>query len=288
MKISLTPVQTEIMVWLSRYKYLCTAQIHTHFFQGKTMRNTEIMLARMEKKELIERISTGRSSQFNFGMICFLSKKGFEWVKQSEHFEKRKLIERPVKNPITSLNHYYHRKCLIDFFIALDKAVNQLPEIELGVVLVEYMQVKIGSKHMVATNFSNSQVSIIPDMVFTLRNKQGIETAYMVEIDTGKETIGGRFTIAPEGSILEKCMAYEKLQFESIWKERLKTSAESFEILFVTESGKHAKRILNEIEKQLEYADRFFGSTHAVVNDTDNMLLKKHWLASNGNLEKII
>ena len=117
---------TQVMLWLARYKYLSTDQIHEHLFHGTTKRNCEIALQRMEQKGLIRRSKLPRSQNLNFGFLCYLSKEGHELIQAEERSDNVRYAKYAVVKPITSINHYYHRKRLIDFFIKLDVALGDL------------------------------------------------------------------------------------------------------------------------------------------------------------------
>jgi len=285
--MTLSTIQETILQWLGRYKYLCLVQIHQHFYPTKTYRNAEIMVQRLEKAGLIHRIKAPRSANFNFGVICYLSKAGFEFLKAHEHNTDFRLIHGPVKNPISSLNHYYHRKRLVDFHIALDKSVARISKISLKSVALESQQIKSGCKRIVATNFSDGDLSIVPDMAFVLKGKGGLEAAYMVEVDTARESIGGLLDVTPKGSLMEKCKAYESLLSKKIWKERLNTTAKAFQVLIVTEKSLHAKTIVERIKKQCKYPEYFLVSTHGLVEKND-VLRGRIWCNTSQILIKVV
>lgn len=267
---------TLILKWLARYKYLNINQIHRHFYHGKTKRNTEITLKRLEEKSYIHRMSFPRSSNFNFGMVCYLSKKGYELLLEESHFENETFLTQPVKRAISSVNHYYHRMRLVDFFIALDKSIAHFPELRLKKVLLESHQITVNTKKVVETNFMNGDEGVIADMAFALQNREGKEAVFMVEIDTGKETIGGAFEKIPVGSLLGKFKSYEKLLESEIWKERLRTKAKAFQILTVTEDETHLKTILKRVNGTVQFPQLFLGATHGQV-DKENILSAPIW-----------
>ncbi len=205
---------TRVMLWLARYKYLCTDQIHAHLFASTTRRNCEISLQRMDKKGLIKRAKLPRSKNLNFGFLCYLSKEGHELIKAEERLDNVRYAKYQVIKPITSINHYYHRKRLIDFFIKLDLDIKNLPQLRLKKVLTEAGQKEEKGKRLTETKLVSGRLSIVPDLIFVLQNQEtGKEAAFMVEIDTGKEAIGGKFETSPKGSLMHKF-----LSMSSFWK----------------------------------------------------------------------
>lgn len=269
-------VQTTILKWLARYKYLNINQIHHHFFRGKTKRNTEICLQRLEQQEYIHRISFPRSPNFNFGMICYLSKQGYAYLEAEAHFERQSFYTQPVKKPISSPNHYYHKMRCTDFFIALDLSLIQFSQLHLKKVLVESRQVNIEGKGVVETNFMEGDNGVIADMAFVVANENGKEAVWMVEIDTAKEVIGGSMERVPTGSLLHKYQQYEYLLQRDIWKNRLETDTQAFQVLTVTETDQHLNSIMKKCGQNLKFPQIFLGSTHEKMTDI-NVLSGKVW-----------
>lgn len=253
---------TRVLVWLARYKYLCLEQIHRNLFEGKTKRNTEIALQRIEKKGLIKRVKIARSHAFNFGFLCYLTPQGLELVRNESQVEYEDFIKYPVVKPISSVNAYYHRYRLTNFFIQLDKDVKALPNITLKTVLTEAGQKQIGNKRMIETKLTLGKVSIIPDLIFILQNTETLkEAVYMVEIDTGKEVIGGKFSTIPRNSLLDKYKTYEKFLESDKWQSQIGTSARSFQVLTITEKELHLKTLMERVRKHLNYPEYFLGNT---------------------------
>ena len=275
-------VQTTILKWLARYKYLNINQIHHHFFRGKTKRNTEIALQRLEQQGYIHRISFPRSPNFNFGMICYLSKQGYAYLEAEAHFERQSFYTQPVKKPISSPNHYYHKMRCTDFFIALDLSLIQFSQLHLTKVLVESRQMNIEGKGVVETNFMEGENGVIADMAFVIANENGTEAVWMVEIDTAKEVIGGKMERVPVGSLLHKFQQYEYLLQRDIWKNRLETDAQAFQVLVVTETEQHLASIVKQTGEKLKFPRIFFGSTHEQMTDT-NVMAGEVWKSFSNN-----
>ena len=187
----LNTIQITILKWLARYKYLNIHQIHRYFFEGKTKRNTEIALQKLDKLGYIHRISFPRTNNYNFGIITYLSRKGHELIEQESQFDEQIYLSQPVKKVISSINHYYHRSVLVQFFIALDLSLVQFPKLRLKKVLVESHQISLNGKKVVETNFMQGDIGVIADMAFTIENDQGKEVTFFTEIDCKREVIGG-------------------------------------------------------------------------------------------------
>jgi len=240
----LSAQHTRVLIWLARYKYLCLEQIHTHLFIGKSRRNTEIALQRIEQKGFIKRAKLPRTQNLNFGVLCYLTKEGLELVREEQQLDNRRYIKYPVTKPMTSVNAYYHRYQLVNFWIKLDSDIRAIPNIELKTVLTESGMKEVGKKKMIETKLTTKKASIIPDMIFVLRNIQTRkEAVFMVEIDTGKEAIGGQFNTIPRGSLLYKYQIYEKFLQSPDWQKQLNTTAKTFQVLTITEQQNHLETL---------------------------------------------
>ena len=268
---------TRVLVWLARYKYLCLEQIHRNLFEGKTKRNTEIALQRIEKKGFIKRVKLARSHTLNFGFLCYLTPAGLELVRNESQVEYEDFIKYPVIKPISSVNAYYHRYRLTNFFIQLDKNIKSLPNIKLKTVLTEAGQKQVGNRRMIETKLTLGKVSIIPDMIFVLQNTESLkEAVYMIEIDTGKEVIGGKFETIPKNSLLDKYKTYEKFLESDKWQCQIETSARSFQVLTITEKEKHLTMLSERISENMNYPEYFLGSTFDHLKNS-NLFLGSIW-----------
>ncbi len=276
----LSTQHTQVLLWLARFKYLTVSQIHEHLFNGKTRRNTEIALQRIEKKGLIKRLKLARSQNLNFGHLCYLSKQGLDLIINEQQLDNRKYAKYLVKKPFSSINHYYHRYQLVNFWIKLDKDIRQLKAVELKTVLTESGTKEMGKKNIIETKLFYGKTTIIPDMIFVLRNtKTSKEAVFMVEIDSGKEAIGGEFVTIPKNSLLYKYKIYEKFLQSTDWQKQIGTTAASFQVLTVTEKQTHLKTLIKRIAKNMDYPERFLGSTFDKT-EKGNLFVGNVWLTS--------
>ncbi|QMU65992.1 MAG: hypothetical protein GKR88_18050 [Flavobacteriaceae bacterium] len=258
----LSTKHTRLLVFLARYKYLCTEQIYRLIYADKTLRACQQALEYLDRKGYIKRAKLPRSHNLNFGYLSYLTKQGLELVLNEQQADNQTYAKSLVTKPFSSINHYYHRKCLVDFQIKLDQDILHLPTIKLKTVLTEAGQKQVGKKYVTETKLTLGRVSIIPDLIFVLRNVQtDIQRVFMVEIDSGIEAIGGQFDTIPKGSLLYKYRIYEKFLQSNDWQEQIGTNAETFQILTVTERETHLKTLTERIEKNMDYPEYFLGST---------------------------
>ncbi|MGH1387872.1 replication-relaxation family protein [Kordia sp.] len=280
MKI-LSVKHTRILLWLARYKYLCTEQIHLHLFPNNTVRAVQHALEYLDKHGYIKRAKLPKSKNLNFGYLSYLTKQGLELVQNEQQSDNYKYIKYTVTKPFSSINHYYHRYQLINFWIKLEADLRQLPMLELKTILTESGQKKIGKKSLIETKLIMDKLSIIPDMIFILKNiKTQKEALYMVEIDTGKEAIGGQFNTIPKGSLLYKYKIYEKFLQSLSWQKQLETTAQTFQVLTVTERKTHLETLMKRIQENMTYPDHFLGSTHESIKQA-NVFTGVTWFKSN-------
>jgi len=274
----LSAQHTRVLIWLARYKYLCLEQIHTHLFVGKSRRNTEIALQRIEQKGFIKRAKLPRTQNLNFGPLCYLTKEGLELIREEQQLDNRSYIKYSVTKPMTSINAYYHRYQLTNFFIKLDSDIRFVPNIQLKMVLTEAGTKEVGKKRVIETKLIKGKISIIPDMIFVLRNTQTHkEAVFMVEIDTGKEAIGGQFQTIPKGSLLYKYQIYEKFLQSPDWQKQLETTAKTFQVLTITEQENHLQTLMNRTNEKMKYPNYFLGSTLGLVQE-GNVFIKEIWM----------
>lgn len=265
MKI-LSTKHTRILLWLARYKYLCTEQIHRHLYPNNTTRAAQHALEYLDKHGYIKRAKLPKSQNLNFGYLSYLTKQGLELVQNEQQSDNYKYIKYTVTKPFSSINHYYHRYQLINFWIKLEADLQQLPMLELKTVLTESGQKRIGKRSVTETKLIMDKLSIIPDMIFILRNiNTHKEAVYMVEIDTGKEAIGGQFNTIPKGSLLYKYQIYEKFLPSPTWQKQLETTAQTFQVLTITERKTHLETLMKRVHEYMTYPDHFLGSTHYLV-----------------------
>lgn len=278
----LSAQNTEILKWLARYKYLCTAQVHQHFFEGKTLRNTQMTLQKLADLDLIKAEKLPLIQGLNLGSVCYLTKAGFEVVEQDLHVHNQELRYKAVSKPISSINHYYHRKRLVDFMISLDLELSKWPRLFLKTIKTEARQAVVNGKRTFETKIEKGETALVPDLSFVLKNNTtGHEAAYFVEIDTGKETIGGQFNTIPDGSLLDKFLKYEEFIGSKDWKTNLHTSATDFQVLTITEKEGSMKTLAERAGARLQYTELFLFSTYDIL-ERDSFLDAPVWWDGKG------
>lgn len=267
--------QYTILAWLARYKYVCVEQFHRHLFRGTTRRNAEIALQKLEKAGLLKRLSLPRGSGKAYGAICYLTTKGAQQLS-----ELHRQPFRPVHKPIQSLNHYAHRKYLIDFLIALDSSVKQMPNLEVKQLLTEFRSCHDESGRSIETKLCIDGMVVVPDAIFVLRNRlTKREAAFCVEIDTAKETIGMGSEVTESDTLMSKFRVYERLIESGAWRSKVDSVATAFEVLFVSTSESHVRSVLKATVLGLDHPEFFLGSAHD-FNHQKNVLLKPIWSRS--------
>lgn len=278
----LSAKHTRLLILLARYKYLCTEQVHRLVYSDKTLRACQQALEYLDRQGHIKRAKLPRSHNLNFGYLSYLTKQGLDVVKNEQQIDNCFYAKSLVTKPFSSINHYYHRKCLVDFQIKIDQNVVHLPNVELKTVLTEAGQKQVGKKHIIETKLFKGKLSIIPDMIFVLRNvKTDVERVFMVEIDSGVEAIGGQLNVIPKGSLLYKYQMYEKFLQSNDWQKQLETTAKTFQVLTITERETHLKTLTKRIAENMEYPQQFLGSTHKIAQQ-GNVFLERVLLSENG------
>lgn len=277
----LSTKHTRLLVLLARYKYLCTQQVHGLIYADKTLRACQQALEYLDRNGYIKRAKLPRGNSLNFGYLSYLTKQGLELVFNEQQITNETYTKSLVTKPFSSINHYYHRKCLVDFQIKLDQDIVSLPTVGLKTVLTEAGQKQVGKKSIIETKLTLGRVSIIPDLIFVLRNSNtGVERVFMVEIDSGIEAIGGQFDTIPKGSLLHKYKIYEQFLQSSDWQKQIDTSAATFQVLTVTEKETHLKTLTKRINDKLDYPKYFLGSAHnRVLNH--HIFLGNTWIKTN-------
>ena len=252
MIVSLTHI--EILIALARYKYLCTTQIHKLFFEGKTLRNTQMHIRKLADKGLIKSdfIPLTKKTR-NLGKVCYLTSQGGQAVENELHVRKQEMSFNVVSKAIQSGNHYYHRKRLIDFLIQLDLELFSIPDLSIKILKTEARQAEVYGKRTFETLIQGAGFSLVPDIIVVLQSeKTGNEAVFMVEIDCGTETIGGQQSYIPESSLMAKFLKYEKLMRSNDWKKYLDTSATAFQVLTITEKDQSVGTMAQKLESRLD------------------------------------
>lgn len=274
-----TPKQIEILNWLGRYKYVCVSQFHEHLFCGTTRRNAEIALEKLAQKGLIKRLRLPRQGVDNFGMVCHLMRKGLSYL-ESEHLTEQSNKNPIIRRPIRSVNHYRHRKKLVDFLIRLDLSVALMPNLRIKHLWTEFRTKQTGQSRVIETTLQDGQNRIVPDAIFVLQNKRSLkEAVFCLEIDTATETIGGDREVIPVDSVLVKFLTYEQFLLSGNWREQIETNATAFQVLFVTENEHHLQSVFERMVGTVEQAQFFLGCTHEGLG-TKNLLTRPCWLKS--------
>lgn len=278
-----------ILEFLLRYRYLDTEQIKRNFFATTSKENMYKVLLRLEKLGLIEKRSFPKTTNLKLGYLVHLREKGakalaYEWKRELDEMGYKR-----IKNPITSINRYYHRKKMTDFWIRLDEELEKFPQIELKYLATdtEYTQRKGKRVPKSRLETKDGKVSIVPDIVFTLRNpKKKAEMVFCVEIDTGKETIGGRFLRVKPNSLYDKYERYEAILQDEGWKDTIYTNAKAFRVLTVTEKIGHIKEMQKQSKQFIKWKDYFLNSTYEIIESEEHGIFgSKSWLSLSPNSE---
>ena len=269
----------EILAFMLRYKYVSTHHIQRQVFENKSRVASHNVVKRLGKLNLLKSVHFPRMANIQVGNLLYLTDNGartlaLEWRVSIEEIGYKKVVY-----PIQSINHYYHRKRLIDFWIQLDNDVTNFPQLELIKTATESTRIFRNGKKIVETHISDTSgnTSLIPDIYFILQNKQSQKEAlFFVEIDTGKETIGGRFKTVPENSLLSKYEKYEIILKDGHWKKFIETNTKAFQVLTVTETDKHIETMQKQCKNMVQFPQIFLNTTHKSIEDK-GVLLKKNW-----------
>ncbi len=265
----------ELLAALLRYRYLTGDQIHGLFFSGKSRAARHKVTKRLEDRKLLHQKAFPRIPGGSYGNLYYLSDKGARFL--AEEWEILDIGYKKIIYPIKSINHFYHRKRMIDFWIELDKDLETCPY-NLKTMLVDYERVTRDGEQVVKTHIEDGDISIIPDLIFILTNADRTgERVFMVEIDTGKETIGGRFRTGKASTVIDKYRAYNGLQATLNWKRHIDTTAEVFEVLTVTETVKHIDSIREQAKHIIEHRKLFHFSTHELI-EKHGIVRDKNWI----------
>ncbi len=274
-----TPKQIEVLRWLYRYKYVCIAQFHAHLFAGTTWRNAELAVQKLDKKGLVKRLRLPSMNGESFGMVCHLTRKGTRYLESEGLIDASRRYE-PIKRPICSINHYGHRKKLVDFLIHLDMSIARLPNLRVKQLLTEFRQRPVALGGLIETTLMSGSDKIVPDIIFVLQNVlTGKEVIFCVEIDTATETIGGLSEITPTESILGKFQSYERILLSGSWRAVVNSSALAYQVLLVSEADSRLKTVFSRMVDKIDRGEFFLGTTHDKIVQQD-MLTSPIWLKS--------
>ena len=285
--------ELSILAFLLRYKYLETTQVKKQFFSHQSKANQHRVLKKLIDLRLIEKRTFPKTTKLKMGYLLHLTDKGAKVL--ANHFETsvQEIGYKRITTPLQSINRFYHRKRMIDFWIKLD---NELKEEEsqnlvLSHFITDTERERRAGKLVAKTHIDIiNEIAIVPDMIFKIKDKsESFESLYFVEIDAGTETIGGQFIVVKPSMILDKFQKYQLLyQKGSKCWANVAESHEQFRILFVTENQTHIKNIqqksINVIPEIL--APLFLFSTHDIV-EQQGILGENIWTDLAGNKESL-
>ncbi|MBN4049621.1 replication-relaxation family protein [Bacteroidales bacterium AH-315-N07] len=260
----------EILSFVFRYKYACTNHIYHNFFMGKSRVAMHKVLKRIKGMELIKLVHFPRIKNLNIGNLIYLTEKGAKCLSEEWGTSMNDIGFKKIVYPIQSINHYYHRMKIIDFMISLDKDLTEFPNLILKKIVTESEREKRDGKQVIRTHIESTDGScvIVPDIYFILKNSTtSKERFFFVEIDCGKETIGGggKFRMVRANSLLEKYQRYELILKDGNWKNILESNAPVFQILTVTETEKHIRTIKRQCNDFINYPNLFLYTTHEQI-----------------------
>ncbi|MGH1337255.1 MAG: replication-relaxation family protein [Aureispira sp.] len=281
--------EINILAYLFRYKYMNTHQIKRLFFEGQTDANMHRILTKLVQLKLIERIRFPKTKNIHFGSLLYLEPRGALCLANEWGMTKKALGFKRIIRPLQSVNHFYHRMRLVDFWIQLDNEIEQ-SHIELKYITTEAHKRQEDGQYVSQTMLStkDGEHTLIPDICFVLENPQkGTEVVFFVEIDSGKETIAGRFKASKPGSLLHKYQTYERILIDGGWKNRLETTAKAFLVLTVTETERHIQSIHHKCAPKINYPQLFLLSTHQHIADL-GLLFEVIWQEMKGESKRAL
>ncbi|KAA3597461.1 MAG: hypothetical protein DWQ06_13740 [Calditrichaeota bacterium] len=275
-----------------RYKYLNTDQIHKLFFDGKSRTAMYHVLKRLSVLNLVNQVTLPRTPNLSMGNILYITRRGALVIADESRSTLEEIGFRKIIKPISSINHYYHRKKEIDFLIKLDEELLSLP-LKLKAFATDGERERRNKKQVVKTHISTTdeEYTLVPDVYFVLQSELNPEKEklFFVEIDTGKETIGGKDLYVSPSSLMHKYISYEKILVDGKWKDNMNTSAEVFEVLTVTEKDSHIQGIKNKAGNFIKWKHLFLFTTHSSV-EKDGVLVNKNWtsLKMENKMQKLV
>ncbi len=281
--------EINILSYLLRYKYMNSYQIKRIFFAGQTNANMHRILKKLQEIGFLERIRYPSTPNTNLGSLLYLTQKGANFLAAEWRVQRDELGYKRITKPLQSINHVYHRIRLVDFWIRLDEEINK-SDIELKYIATEYHKEPKGDLFFARTTIMTKDKThkLIPDICFILKNEvKGTEVVFFVEIDTGKETIMGRFHASRPGSLLHKYQTYERILVDGGWKDGLDTKAQAFLVLTITEKANHVQTIRNRCKPKLQYPHLFLLSTHEMIED-NGILFALPWDRMDGKASSIL
>jgi len=268
----------EILACILRYKYVFSTHIKEIFFKGKTDSAMSQVLSRLHKLKFISKDHIPRTSNIKLGSLLYLTDRGANFLSQEWELPLEAIGYKKVFYPIQSINHCYHKKREIDFWMALDKELEHSHLILKEIATDGEREIRNG-KQVVKTNIqTQSGATLVPDLYFILQNQRTSgERLYFVEIDTGKETIGGKFRAPSQNSLIYKYQAYEKILKSGNWKKSIETTATAFQVLTVTEKQLHIESIIKQAQSFVKWKQLFLLTTFSRV-ESAGVINNNNWL----------
>lgn len=281
--------EINILAYLLRYKYMNSHQMKRLFFAGQTNANMHRILKKLHEVGFLERIRYPSTPNTNLGSLLYLTQKGANFLAAEWRVQRDELGYKRITKPLQSINHFYHRIRLVDFWIRLDEEIDK-SDIELKYLVAEYHKAQKGELFFAKTIITtkDKKHKLIPDLCFILKNEEkGTEVVFFVEIDTGKETIMGRFHASRPGSLLHKYQTYERILVDSGWKDGLETKAKAFMVLTITEKENHVETIRKRCKPKLQYPHLFLLSTHEMI-EQNGILFNLPWKRMDGKMASVL
>lgn len=290
--MALTSRDIEILNCLLRYRYVSTIQLHDWFFRGRTRSASCQVLKRLERRGTIVQLTLPKfQNGRNVGYVVYLTPKGAEALAREHRTDVERLGFRRITSPIASLNHWYHRSRMIDFWRRLDLDLTQYDNIILSAIYTEAEMHEVNGKKQRQTFLStrDGTVDITPDLIFILTNpEKGVEQAYFVEIDSATETIGGFNGTVPVNSLLGKYQRYAQLILDGHWRTILRTTSKSFRVLTVTEDKNRIRTIQDRSNVLTTYSKLFLFSTHDTIISKGVTTSPAWWSLNNNGKQKLL
>ena len=246
------------------------------FLPEKTPQALYNVLRRLEQLSYLRKHRIHKSEHFSLGSLIYLLPKGVRLLAELWGISVEETGFRVISNPPGSINHAYHRMRLVDFWIALDNDLTDLP-LELDFIATDWEREIRDGKQAAKTTLESSDgdVRLVPDITFIIKNTSGQEGLFWVEIDTAHETIVSRH-LTKATSLLWKYLRYEKILADGGWKKHLETTANAGRVLTVTENGQHLDSIRRKVADHLKYKELFLFTTHEAVLK-HGVLRSQHW-----------
>jgi len=251
-----------------KYKHVNTDHIYGLFFGERSRAAMYHVLKRLNSLKLIRQVSFPRTTNYNLGNLIYLTKKGATVIANEDNITISETGFKNFASQFQSINHYYHKKKEIDFLIKLDQELIRLP-LRVKLFFTDSERVMRNTKQVIKTQIctSDNKHTLIPDILIVLQSETNLEKERLlfVEIDTGKETIGGKYNHVSPNTLIHKYTTYEKILSDGYWKKLIATTADVFEVLTVTEKQTHIKGIINQGAPFIKWKSLFHFSTFDLV-----------------------